>query len=129
MAAQPHLIMVVRLVVASALFAVGASNLVSAPASGHLLTGVAGAFELVAGLYLMLGFRVHLVAAAFSIYGICAGGFISASPMGTITLLKNIAMQATLLLLAFMGAGSFSLDRILIGRTPPEPDSHGSFHY
>lgn len=75
--------------------------------------GVALAIELAGGLFLLVGYRVRLVAAVLAVFTLAAGlGFHSnfADQNQMIHFMKNIAIIGGLLQVVAFGAGGFSLD-------------------
>ncbi|BDA82802.1 membrane protein [Aureimonas sp. SA4125] len=68
-----------------------------------------GAFELLAGLAVIVGFQVRIAAILLALFCV-ATGFMAHSAEFTI-LMKNIAMAGGFLALAGAGAGTYALER------------------
>lgn len=75
-------------------------------------------FEVGGGLLVMLGYRTRIIALLFAVFSLVTGIIFHnhfADPAQMTNFLKNISMTGGFLLLANVGAGSFSLD----GRKKP----------
>lgn len=68
-----------------------------------------GAFELLAGLAIAVGFQTRIVAIALALFCVATGVLAHADDQSA--LLKNIALAGGFLVLAGSGAGSFALDK------------------
>ncbi|TFF24933.1 DoxX family protein [Jiella endophytica] len=68
-----------------------------------------GAFELVAGLAVLVGFQTRIVGIALALFCVATGILVHAGDQTV--LLKNIAMAGGFLVLAGSGAGSIAIDK------------------
>lgn len=78
-----------------------------------LLAWLAAIFELVAGLFILVGFRTREAAwllAAFCLFAGFVFHFQPADQMQMISFMKNVAIAGGFLSLAIAGAGSLSVD-------------------
>ena len=129
---QPYLLSLFRFIVGLSLFQFGVAKLFKFPPVAMFedvtplsLFGVAGMLELVLGGMLMLGLLTRLV--AFVLSGEMAFAyFIEHLPVSFFPLLNDGTLAIVLcfgcLYLAAAGGGPLSLDALLRGATPPQPE-------
>lgn len=73
------------------------------------------AFEVISGLLVIVGFKTRIVAALLAGFCLVSGAIFHrnfADQMQMVMFLKNVSMAGGLLVLAAVGAGKFSLDKV-----------------
>ena len=101
-------------------FAATQAYMASAGVPGALLPAVI-ALEVLGGIALILGYRTRIVAMVMAAFTVLAALLFHSAPdqIQHILLMKNIAIAGGLLIVAAMGAGSWSLDARSAGLAAP----------
>ncbi len=81
--------------------------------AGSLLAPLSGVLEVVAGLFILVGFQTRIAAWALALFCVVAAAFFHYAPadmMQTLLFTKNLTIAGGLLALSVAGAGAWSLD-------------------
>jgi putative oxidoreductase len=81
--------------------------------AGSLLAPLSGVLEVVAGLFILVGFQTRFAAWALAAFCVVAAVFFHYAPadmMQTLLFTKNLTIAGGLLALSVAGAGAWSLD-------------------